>query len=72
MSDRYLTGVGKHTLQMLAGLDAKPGVQVTHVQPVSTGDADPSAQPLAHVHRASVNIARNLLAAAWALTGYPA
>jgi len=72
MSDRYVTGVGKHTLQMLVGLDAQADLEVTHVQPKSTGEVHASALPLAHVNQVPLRIARNLLSAAWALTGHPA
>jgi glycosyltransferase involved in cell wall biosynthesis len=72
LSDRYLTGVGKHAVQMICGLAASEDVSLRLLATRSSGAIDPSARALAALPSTVIGIPRRLLELLWNSLAWPA
>lgn len=71
LADRYLTGVGQHTLQMLCGLQQLPEVDLLHVRPHASAMREDSAAALSGLPSVELPWSGRTISAAWALVGRP-
>jgi glycosyltransferase involved in cell wall biosynthesis len=71
LSDRYLTGVGKHAVQMICGLAAREDVSLQLLATRSSGAIEQSARALAALPLTVIGIPRRLLDLLWSSLAWP-
>ncbi|MCB1633234.1 MAG: glycosyltransferase family 4 protein [Xanthomonadales bacterium] len=71
LTDRYVTGVGKHAVEMISGLARTDGVTVELLVTSSKGAIDPSATRLKGLPLLSLAMPRRLLELTWWLLRWP-
>lgn len=70
LSDRYITGVGKHALNMIGGLNQLSDVEAELLLMKGTGSPHPSAAALMGISRKFLG-GRRMLALLWLVFGWP-